>query len=123
DDLPLSKGAVASRLDRAEMHEDIFAGLRGDEAIALLGVEPLHGSNRHVPVPPSTVLEVSTNAVPTLAPGARGQARPAVARQNVHLYRAHTSGDGHCLSQPGVRARRPARRWLCMPVACVGATG
>src|SRR4029453_12145968 len=85
DDLPLSKRAVASRLDRAEMHEDIFAGLRGDEAIALLGVEPLHGSNRHVPVPPSTVLEVSTNAGPTLAPVARGQARPAVARQNVHL--------------------------------------
>src|SRR4029453_9849794 len=55
DDLPLIKRAVASRLDRAEMHEDVLAGLRGDEAKALLGVEPLHGSNRHILVlPPSS---------------------------------------------------------------------
>src|SRR5829696_10207307 len=39
------------------MHEHVFAGLRGDEAVALVGVEPFHGSNRHVLVPPSTVSE------------------------------------------------------------------
>src|SRR5215208_2414460 len=99
------------------MHEDVLAGLRGDEAVALLGVEPFHGSNRHVVVPPSTVLEVSTDACPTLAPAARGQARPAGSRQNVNLCRAHTSGYGHCVSPPGVRACRAARRWLCRPVA------
>src|SRR4029453_18361286 len=62
DDLPFIKRAVASRLDRAEMHEDVLAGLRGDKAKALLGVEPLHGSNRHVLVPPSVISEVSINA-------------------------------------------------------------
>src|SRR6266540_2375940 len=56
DHLPLSERAVAGRLDRAEMHEDVLAGLLRDEAVALVGVEPLHGSNRHVLVPPSTVL-------------------------------------------------------------------
>src|SRR6266511_232690 len=56
--LPLVKRAVAGRLDRTEMHEDVLAGLGGDEAVALLGVEPLHGSNRHELVPPSTVSEV-----------------------------------------------------------------
>jgi hypothetical protein len=44
------------------MHEDVFAGLWRDEAKALLSVEPLHGSNRHVLVPPSIIPEVSTNA-------------------------------------------------------------
>src|SRR5215218_8923516 len=62
DGLPLSKRAVARRLDRAEMHEDVHAGFGGDEAVALLVVEPLHGSNSHVLVPPSIVLEVSINA-------------------------------------------------------------
>ena len=32
--------------------EDVLAGLGGDKAVALLGVEPLHGSNSHVLVPP-----------------------------------------------------------------------
>jgi hypothetical protein len=44
------------------MHEDVFARLRRDKAKALLGVEPLHGSNRHVLVPPSVISEVSINA-------------------------------------------------------------
>src|SRR5918993_1266334 len=63
------------------MHEHVFAGLGGDEAVALLGVEPFHGSNRHVLVPPSAISEVSINvrdrshsplgrgAAPTPAPG------------------------------------------------------
>jgi hypothetical protein len=65
------------------MHEDVFAGFRGDEAVALLGVEPFHGSNGHVLVPPSIVSEVSTNAGPTLAPTARDKLDLRVARQNV----------------------------------------
>ena len=67
------------------MHEDVFAGLRGDEAVALVGVEPFHGSNSHLLVPPSTVSEVSTNAGPTLAPTARDKLDLRVAKQNVHL--------------------------------------
>jgi hypothetical protein len=63
------------------MHEDVFAGLRGDEAKALLGVEPLHGSNSHLLVPPSGILEVSTNAGPALAPTARDKLDLLVARQ------------------------------------------
>src|SRR5918994_1103117 len=85
------------------MHEDVFAGLRGDEAKALLGVEPLHGSNSHVLVPPSIVLEVSTNADATLAPTARDKLDLQVAKQNVNLCRAHGSGCGHCpLPNPGL---------------------
>src|SRR5512132_1997283 len=91
------------------MHEDVFAGLRGDEAVALVGVEPFHGSNSHLLVPPSTVLEVSTNADPTLVPTARDKLDLRVARQNVNLCRAHTNGYGHCLPQPGVRACRPSK--------------
>src|SRR5919197_6451935 len=51
DGLPLSKRAVAGRLDRAEMHEDVDAGFGGDEAVALLVVEPLDGSNSHETCP------------------------------------------------------------------------
>jgi hypothetical protein len=65
------------------VHEDVFAGLGGDEAVALVGVEPFHGSNSHGLVPPSIVLEVSTNAGPTLVPTARDKLDLRVARQNV----------------------------------------
>src|ERR671924_701511 len=64
DGLPLGKRAVAGGLDRTEVHEDVLAGLGGDEAVALVGVEPLHGSNSHVLVPPSMVLEVSVTPGP-----------------------------------------------------------
>src|SRR5215207_2206135 len=49
------------------MHEDVFARLWRDKAKALLGVEPLDGSNRHVLVPPSVISEVSINARPATA--------------------------------------------------------
>jgi hypothetical protein len=52
-------------------------------------------------VPPSTVLEVSTDISPTLAPVAKEQARPA-GEANMNLCRAHHNGYGHCLSQPRV---------------------
>src|SRR5215218_2422853 len=107
DGLPLIKRAVARRLDRAEMHEDVLAGLRGDEAVALVGVEPFHGSNRHVLVPPSTVLEVSTDAGPTLTPTARDKLDLRVARQTLNLCRAHTNGSLLSWGRLGSRVRRP----------------
>src|SRR3954451_21071838 len=43
--LVLVKGAVAARLDRGVVDEDVLASvIGGDEAEALLGVEPLHGA-------------------------------------------------------------------------------
>src|SRR5215470_6621760 len=47
--LVLLQSAVAARLDRAEVHEHIgSATVHGDEAEALLGVEPFDGSLRHL---------------------------------------------------------------------------
>src|SRR5262245_5243032 len=49
DLLALDEATHSGTLDRRDMHEDVLVpGLRLDEAIALLGVEPLHGSDRHV---------------------------------------------------------------------------
>src|SRR5829696_7457991 len=50
DPLALFEGAVARALDVGEMHEDVFAVLTGDEAVALLRVEELHGTGRQFPV-------------------------------------------------------------------------
>src|SRR5829696_2145503 len=93
------------------MHEHVFAGLRGDEAKALLGVEPFYGSNRHVLVPPSIVSEVSTHADVNSNADGKGQAQPAVAKQNVNLCLAHGSGCGHC-PLPNPRLRDAAQRAL-----------
>src|SRR3954447_3865645 len=47
--LVLLERAVAARRDRGVVREDVGAAVLGsDEAEALLGVEPLHGANRHV---------------------------------------------------------------------------
>src|SRR5215213_2865414 len=59
------------------MHEDVFAGLRGDEAIALVGVEPFYGSNSNVLIPSLRVLEVSTQRQTLSGADGKGQARPA----------------------------------------------
>src|SRR5262245_2861271 len=49
DPLVLFQAAVAAHLDRGEVHENVStAAVYRDEAEALLGVEPLHGSLRHV---------------------------------------------------------------------------
>src|ERR671917_2158085 len=49
DALVLLERAVARRLDGGEVGEDVSrAVLGGDEAVALLSVEPLHGSGSHV---------------------------------------------------------------------------
>src|SRR4051794_18174052 len=43
--LVLLQAPVAGRLDRAEVDEDVgLAAVRGDEAVPLLAVEPLHGA-------------------------------------------------------------------------------
>src|SRR5579864_3321976 len=42
--LALLKALEASRLDRGEMHKNVFASLPADEAVALGVVEPLHCS-------------------------------------------------------------------------------
>src|SRR5215213_6983387 len=86
------------------MHEHVFAGLGGDEAVALVGVEPLHGSNRHVLVPPSTVSEDRPTPTRTLTPTARDKLNPQVAKQNVNLCLAHGDGYGH---RPPHRPRPP----------------
>jgi hypothetical protein len=74
------------------MHEHVLAGLRGDKAVALVGVEPLHGSNSHVLVPPSIVSEVSTNADANTGSAARDKLDLRVAKQNVNLCQARVAG-------------------------------
>src|SRR5215216_3153975 len=86
------------------MHEHVFAGLRGDEAVALVGVEPFHGSNRHVLVPPSIVSEVSTNADANSNADGKGQARPACCQAKREPLPGYGSGCGHCpRAEPGLR--------------------
>src|SRR5580704_17169684 len=47
DLLSLREAAAAVTGDRAEMHEHVRAALYGDEAVALVVVEPLHRALRH----------------------------------------------------------------------------
>jgi hypothetical protein len=47
DLLSFLQAAVAAAGDRAEVHEHIRAALDRDEALALVAVEPLHGTLRH----------------------------------------------------------------------------
>src|SRR5215211_6750961 len=98
------------------MHEDVLAGLRGDEAVALLGVEPFHGSNRHVLVPPPP----SWRYRPTPADaGAGGKGTSSTCGlSNLHLCQAHPNGYGHFLSQPGVRAMPPSTT-MAVPASCL----
>src|SRR5215469_8946704 len=52
DPLVFLQAAEAVNLNRGVVHEDVGAAvIRGDETIALVGVEPLHGALRHVPSP------------------------------------------------------------------------
>jgi hypothetical protein len=48
DGLALLEGTVARSLNVAVVDEDVIGTLAGDEAVALLGIEKLHGSCRHV---------------------------------------------------------------------------
>src|SRR4029077_18990101 len=47
DPLPLLEGAVAIRLDRREMDENVLATVDGDEAVSLVRVKPLDGALSH----------------------------------------------------------------------------
>src|SRR3954467_9897553 len=48
DLLPLMQIAQAGALDRGNMHEHVLRAVLGlNEAVALLGIEPLYGSNTH----------------------------------------------------------------------------
>src|SRR4029450_481092 len=70
-DVELDSFALVQRatvLDGAGVHEHVVAGLGFDEAVALVGVEPLDGANGHPACPPSVSSEVSTH---------RRQAAPA----------------------------------------------
>jgi hypothetical protein len=48
DLLPFLQAVVAAAGDRAEVHEHVLATLDGDEAVALIAVEPLHSALRHL---------------------------------------------------------------------------
>jgi hypothetical protein len=56
DGLALLQRALAGGFNRAEVDEDIRAPIDGDEAIALVRVEPLDGPSGHGVVPPSVKL-------------------------------------------------------------------
>src|SRR5215218_5372837 len=103
------------------MHEEVFAGLGGDEAKALVGVEPFHGSNRHVLVPRHR-LGGSTHVDVTLTPTARDKLDLRVAGQNVNLCRAH--GDGTAIVRHHrAHGRRCPRSRGCPPSAARWSTG
>src|SRR5215211_3184534 len=70
------------------MHEDVFAGLGGDEAVALVCVEPFHGSNRHERVPSLHRLGGIDQRRTYLAPTARDKLDLRVAKQSVNLWQA-----------------------------------
>jgi hypothetical protein len=48
--LALLQALEAARLNRREMHENVFAGLTADEAVALGVIEPLNCSLFHIVV-------------------------------------------------------------------------
>src|SRR4029453_11289692 len=100
--LPLIKWAVAGRLDRAEVHEDVLAGLGGDEAKALVGVEPLHGSNSHELVPPSTSRRYQSRRPDRAAARDKLDLRDCEAKREP--VPGHGSGWGHPAATPLVRS-------------------
>src|SRR4029450_8394649 len=76
-DVELDSFALVQRatvLDGAGVHEHVVAGVGLDEAVALVGVEPLDGANGHPACPPPVSSEVSTTPAPSGASG-MGQAR------------------------------------------------
>src|SRR5215218_2323200 len=62
DGLPILQRAAV--MDGAGVDEHVVAGLGFDEAAALVGVEPLDGSNSHAACPSSVTSEVSTTPAP-----------------------------------------------------------
>src|SRR5215203_2490414 len=72
----------ATVLDGADVDEQVVAGLGLDEAVALVGVEPLDGSNRHAACPPSVSSEVSVHTG-TRRPGAWDKLDCAAAKRDL----------------------------------------
>ena len=63
--LVLLQRAVAGRLDRREVGEDVGAAtILGDEAVALLRVEPLDRAGRHLPSPSRAACSARNAGVP-----------------------------------------------------------
>src|SRR6266545_2144422 len=56
DHLALVQGPEPVHLDRGEMYEYVLTVRTGDEAVALVRVEPLYDAGGHLPVPPSNRL-------------------------------------------------------------------
>jgi hypothetical protein len=59
DLLPFIEAAVAATGDRAEVHEHIRATFNLDEPVALVAVEPLHRSLRHLDPIPLTLFRLA----------------------------------------------------------------
>src|SRR2546423_1737071 len=80
----LSERLVTLADDRAVMHEQVLAAfVRSDEAIPLVGVEPLHGSGRHINT--SSVRLRNGQRRRTRAPGTRSPNRPSLAALRTSL--------------------------------------
>src|SRR5215469_8681316 len=79
DLLPFLKAAVAAPCDRAEVHKHVRAALDRDETVALVTVEPLHRSLRHLDLlrpgcgapPQRRGARPANSALASLSPNAR----------------------------------------------------
>src|ERR1700756_5292840 len=76
DPLSLFEGAVAIRLDRREMDENVLATVDGDKAVSLVRVEPLDGALSHSKQLPNYA-RASSPALVTAEPVDRGLVRTA----------------------------------------------
>src|SRR4051794_36009820 len=88
DPLALVEALVAVHLDGRVVDEDVLAAVDGDEAEALLGVEPLHAALCHV------CSHVRACARPHLieAPGSRSSARRTRTWTSNRAERSRTKG-------------------------------
>src|SRR4029453_6477465 len=63
DPRTLSEALVPLAADRAVMDEHVLAAVvLGDEAVALVGAEPLHGSGCHISTSPTCITNVQRKA-------------------------------------------------------------
>src|ERR1700761_5611122 len=74
--LALFEGAVAIRLDRGEVDENVLTTVYGDKAVSLVRVEPLDGALSHSKQLPNYA-RASSPALVTAEPVDRGLARTA----------------------------------------------
>src|SRR4029453_13978755 len=94
---------VALPLDRAEVHEDVVAAVGlCDEAVALVGVEPLDGSGCHVHTSPTAHERAAEGAGPT-----RYSLSSAVRRRTVAALRRESWLSVAWSASPGPRPPAP----------------